>query len=179
MSQKTIKEYFDFYIKKVLPVLKGLTKQTPEGYHGLHTHTEAVVFRGIDYALALKKNPIPVIFACAIHDAARVTDYYDETHGAEALPIAKKVMSHFPSLLDEEQQKSILFAIDNHTRGRQPPDYISACLWDADRTRLSWEKGYRADCFTTPKAKKIASHDFQPYLDYMQQCIGRQHSEHE
>ena len=36
-------------------------------------------------------------------------------------------------------------------------DLVSACLWDADRIRLSWEMGYEPKFFSTPYAKNIAS----------------------
>ena len=43
-----IRKYFNFYQKKVLPQVRKLATQPAGGYHGLDTHTDAVVFRAID-----------------------------------------------------------------------------------------------------------------------------------
>ena len=48
-KENQIREYFDFYQKEVLPLVEKLGFQQEEGYHGLYTHTKAVVFRAIDY----------------------------------------------------------------------------------------------------------------------------------
>ena len=170
---KEIQDYFRFYEDKVLPEVAKLATQKPDGFHGLYTHTDAVVFRGIDYALALKKDPVPVIFACACHDAAKDTNEYNEHHGKDALPIALQVMAKFPALLDEDAQNSILYAVEHHTTGTKAPDYVSACLWDADRTRLSWIRGYKEVFFSTDYAKKVASGKARDYVHYMNNCLGR------
>ena len=168
-----IRDYFDFYENQVLPLVKEIATQKPDGFHGLYTHTDAVVFRGIDYALALNKDPIPVIFACACHDAAKATDTYNSHHGHDALPIAKQVMEKFPKLLTPEICEDILYAVEHHTLGTKAPDYISACLWDADRTRLSWIRGYDDVFFATERAKKVASKTAKVYVQYMNRCLGR------
>ena len=168
-----IRRYFDFYQKKVLPVVEKLATQKKEGYHGLHTHTDAVVFRAIDYALELGQNPMPVLFAAACHDMARTHDFYDEQHGKNAVPLAKKVMDHFPKSLSEAEKEAILFAIGNHTTGLQTSDYICACLWDADRTRLSWERGYHEKYFNTPYAKKVASENPILYITWQNNILNR------
>ncbi|MBO7094974.1 hypothetical protein J6V86_02080 [bacterium] len=77
-----IYKYFDFYEDKILPVIQSNNEvtQTDYGFHGLYTHTDSVVFRGIYYSLSLNENPVPVIFACAFHDLARTDDEYNEIH---------------------------------------------------------------------------------------------------
>ena len=156
-KENKIREYFSFYQKQVLPEVEKLATQKKEGYHGLYTHTDSVVFRAIDYALELGKNPIPVIFAAACHDMARTHDCFDAQHGPNAVPLARKVMAKFPDQLTEQERNSVLSAIQYHTEGTQASDYISACLWDADRTRLSWEYGFQARFFNTDYAQKVAS----------------------
>ncbi len=173
LKESQIKKYFNFYQKKVLPEVEKLATQKHEGYHGLHTHTDAVVFRAIDYALELGENPMPVIFAAACHDMARTHDFYDEMHGENAVPLAKKVMAKFPGKLTDEEQFSVCYAIENHTLGTQTNDYVSACLWDADRTRLAWERGYHECFFHTPYAKKKASGDPMKYIAWQNEILGR------
>jgi len=130
-----------------------------------------VVFRGIDFALALGKNPKPVVIACAFHDIARTTDGPDMMHAENAVPIAEKIMANnlpVPQLYKD----AIIYAVQNHTIGKVAPDYVSACLWDADRTRLAWECGFDPVFFATDRAKQIASGDAEKYLQFMNQCMS-------
>ena len=114
IKESKIREYFDFYQTKVLPEVEKLATQKKEGYHGLHTHTDAVVFRAIDYALELGQNPMPVLFAAACHDMARTHDFYDEMHGENALPMAQKIMHKFKNELTDSEKQSVLLAIKYH-----------------------------------------------------------------
>lgn len=174
-----IRKYFDFYQEKVLPEVKKLATQAEKGYHGLDTHTDAVVFRAIDYALELGENPIPVLFAAACHDMARTNDNYDTEHGPRAVPLAKKVMAKFKNMLTEEEKFSVLYAIKNHTIGTQTNDYVAACLWDADRTRLAWEWGYFEHYFNTAYAKEKASGDSRKYIAWQNEVLGRPNKDNE
>ena len=179
IKESKIREYFDFYQEKVLPEVEKLATQKKEGYHGLHTHTDAVVFRAIDYALELGKNPMPVLFAAACHDMARTHDDYDEMHGENALPMAQKIMQKFKKELTDSEKQSVLLAIKDHTTGGSAGDYISACLWDADRTRLSWERGYREVFFNTEYGKKVASGDGKKYITWQNKVLGRTNKDRE
>lgn len=173
MTLQTIRDYFNFFENKVLPELKKTARQELEGYHGLETHTYQVVFRAVDYALKLNQNPMPVLFAAALHDSARSNDQFDVEHGLKALPLARQLMSSFADYLTQSDRKSVLRAIAQHTIGRHPLDYVSACLWDADRTRLSWERGFDASYFATEHAKKVAAADPRPYLSYQAQVLDK------
>ena len=164
-----IQKYFTEYQNKIYSLIAQICTQKMDGMHGLNTHTASVVFRGIDYALSLNKNPWPVILACAFHDMARTNDCFDLEHGKNAIPMAKQIMQNLN--LDKEIQQSVNFAIANHTTGVIAPDYISACLWDADRTRLSWEYGYNQKYFNTSRAKKVASSDSEKYIQFQRQCF--------
>ena len=168
---KEISDFFDWFVSNLLPLVEQNGTQKPMGYHGLYTHTAAVVFRGIDYALSLNKNPMPVIFACAFHDMARTDDEYNEYHGPNAVPLATHIMDGFPQL-SVDDKKSVLYAIENHTIGRNAPDYVSACLWDADRTRLSWECGFMPECFSTARACDVARGVAGNYVTFMRETIS-------
>ena len=174
-----IREYFDFYQKKVLPYVEKYATQKKDGHHGLYTHTDAVVFRAIDYALELGKNPMPVIFAAACHDMAKPHDCYDEEHGEKALPFVRKIMNRFSKRLTDTEKETVLTAIRNHTTGMQTSDYICACLWDADRTRLAWERGYHEKYFNTPYAKKVASGSAVEYIKWQNKVLGRTNKDRE
>ena len=178
-KEKKIKEYFSFYQKKVLPVVEKYATQKKDKYHGLHTHTDAVVFRAIDYALELGKNPMPVLFAAACHDMARIQEGPDEGHGERAIPLARKVMNRFPKRLTDTEKETVLTAIRTHTTGEQTSDYICACLWDADRTRLAWERGYHEKYFNTAYAKKVASSPAMDYITWQNKTLRRSNKDRE
>ncbi len=167
-----MKKYFDFYDNKLKPLLIGVISQPLDGWHGLNTHTNAVVFRGIDYALHIGRDPMPVVFACALHDVSRVNDDWDTEHGKNAVPLAIRIMKNFQDLFDKETRLSIYSAIMNHTIGTTAPDYISACLWDADRTRLAWKYGFDEKFFNTQRGKYVAQH-YKTLLDFQKQNFPR------
>ena len=172
INRISISKTFDWYLTEIMPVVEKHAIQSKYGYHGLYTHTAAVVFRGIDYVLSLGKEPKPVVFACAFHDMARINDGNDTIHGPNAIPLAETVMDKV-DFIDYNTRESIIYAIKNHSLSNLVPrDHISACLWDADRTRLAWECGYYSNFFTTPRAHKVASQPAEEYLKFMQQNIS-------
>ena len=166
-----IDKYFTFYIEQIQPLVSELGTQNLEGMHGLQTHTNAVVFRGIDYALSLRQEPMPVVFACACHDMARVNDDMDLDHGKNALPMAMKIMKQFPDLLDKQTRLSVLSAIMNHTNGTVATDYIAACLWDADRARMSWKYGFNQKFFNTQRGAFVAESCPTRYIEFQKKCF--------
>ena len=166
-----MQQYFDFYDQEILPHIQSCTTQNPNGCHALDKHTSSVVFRGIDYALSLDENPVPVIFACAFHDMARTDDGLDISHGKKAIPNALRIMDDFTKVLSQSDQDSIIFAIENHTIGKIAPDYVSACLWDADRTRMAWMYGYHKRFFNTKRGRYVASQPYQEYIKFQSLCF--------
>ena len=167
-SIEKIKNAFSFYKKEIFPLILDNPKvtQKKEWYHWLYTHTENVVFRGICYAVSLWENPIPVVFACACHDLARVNDEYDEEHWKNAVPIVVEITENEKFNLTKEQKKQIIEAVANHTTWMKATNYISACLRDADRTRLSWEHWYNEKFFNTELWKIVASWNRKNFLEF-------------
>lgn len=150
------KYYAQMFIQDMLPQVQQISRQPRYGYHGL-THTEQVVLYGIDCAIATNQDPLPVVIAAAMHDCARQNDWYCERHGPDCEPIARDFINRcFPNLNPNIVER-IIYAVVNHTTGTSAPDLVSACLWDADRIRLSWEEVYRPEFFNTGCGHKIAS----------------------
>ena len=170
-NRNLISETFDWYLKHIMPIVEQNATQQKYGYHGLYTHTSAVVFRGIDYALSMGQKPKPVVLACAFHDMARIDDAPDVQHGERALPIVERILRYNLPIPTQFAQ-AIMEAVKNHTIGSVAPDYISACLWDADRTRLSWEMGFESRFFTTNRAKQIASGNADEYIEFMKRNLS-------
>lgn len=148
--------YSSLFFKEVLPKIEQVSYQAEYGYHGL-SHTSQVAMFGLDIALSVNQDPLPVLLAAGLHDCARTNDDYCEKHGPNCEPIARKFLSENYDYLLPGVKESIIDAVKKHTTGMRAVDLVSACLWDADRIRLSWEMGYEPKFFSTPYAKNIAS----------------------
>lgn len=183
--KQKLRELFEFYENDIIPVLRSIPEvtQTDYGRHWFYTHTDSVVFRWIYYSLCLNENPIPVIFACACHDIARTDDEYNEIHWESAVPIVRKLMDQFSDILTDAQKESVIYAVKNHTTWMSvpdyvpAPDYVSACLWDADRTRLWWIYWYQEKFMSTDESKRIALLDPIDFLKFQNECLWRDLSE--
>ena len=174
-SIEKIRNAFSFYEQEILPLLLNNPKvtQKKEWYHGLCTHTKNVVFRGICYAISLWEDPIPVIFACACHDIARTHDGDDLEHWRNAIPIVKELINNEKFNLNENDKVQIIEAIENHSFDWiKATNYISACLWDADRTRLSWECGYHEKYFSTELWKIVSSWSSEEFFKFQNFCLN-------
>ncbi len=156
-----------FALTQVMPEIAKITNQSKFGWHGLE-HTEQVVLYGIHYALAENVRPLPVILACALHDCARTDDDYNETHGPNCEPVARKFMAEHPFDLTDAEKEQVVNAIVNHTTGRNAQEGISACLWDADRTRLSWIWGFNPKFYSTESGKRLGSLNRAEQKEYLQ-----------
>ena len=149
-------KYTKIFFDEVLPKIEQVTTQSRYGYHGL-SHTIQVVMFALDIANSLNQAPLPVLLAAALHDCARTNDEWCVNHGPNAVPVGKKFLAqHYPNMSQTDIEK-ILYAVKNHTVGRNATDAVSACLWDGDRIRLSWERGYNPDFFSTERGRQIAS----------------------
>ena len=156
LKTKSGREYYaKLFFDQILPQIAQVSNQDRYGYHGL-THTCQVAMFGLDIAYTINQDPLPVLLAAGLHDCARTNDEWCTEHGPRAVPIAREFLAtHYPDISVAEATK-ILYAIENHTTGRHAPDGVSACLWDGDRIRLSWEWEYRPKFFNTVRGKQIA-----------------------
>ena len=156
LKTKLGREYYaKLFFDQILPQITQVSNQDRYGYHGL-THTCQVAMFGLDIAYTINQDPLPVLLAAGLHDCARTNDEWCTEHGPHAVPIARDFLAaHYPDISEADVNK-ILYAVKNHTTGRYAPDGVSACLWDGDRIRLSWECGYRPKFFNTVRGKQIA-----------------------
>ena len=83
-------------------------------------------------------------------------------------------MKAFSDILSDDWQRSIIYAVENHTTWVDAPDYISACLWDADRTRVSWMYWYNESFLTTDESKLVASWSIRKFLEFQNECLNRE-----
>ncbi len=148
--------YAKLFFDQILPQIARVSNQDRYGYHGL-THTCQVAMFGLDIAYTINQAPLPVLLAAGLHDCARTNDEWCTEHGPRAVPIARDFLAtRYPDISATDVNR-IIYAVENHTTGRYAPDGVSACLWDGDRIRLSWECGYRPKFFNTVRGKQIAS----------------------
>ncbi len=163
--------YTKFFEKFLLPEIRKISQQPEHGYHGID-HTEQVGLFGLDYVMSLNENPLPVLYAAALHDCARMGDKYSAEHGPNCEPIARAFLNTSKAfLLSPDEKEMIIRSIVNHTSGLVAPDYISACLWDADRTRVSWDCGYVEGFFNTERGKYVASLDEEGQQEYWNEMM--------
>lgn len=170
---QTIKgEMSAFYERNILPKILKFEdrRQKIAGYHGLE-HSELVGLRALDIALSLgyerKEELIPVLLAAAIHDCARRDNSANTYHGPEAakMPDVQRLLDDSEFNLSERQKECIKNAAANHTTAQpydgNTYDYIQKSLCDADRIRLSWERGHSAKYFFTKLGDELGA--MNPY----------------
>lgn len=147
--------YYKLYFNQILPQITEITTQSKYGYHGL-SHTNQVAMFGIDLAYSINQDVLPVLLAAGLHDCARTNDAWCTEHGPHAVLVGRDFISQNYKQIPEHIARQILYAVGNHTIGRTAPDGVSACLWDADRIRLSWEYGFNPKFFNTMRGREIA-----------------------
>lgn len=159
-------KYTKLFFDEILPKITQITNQSRYGYHGL-SHTIQVALFALDIACHIDQDPLPVLLAAGLHDCARTNDVWCVNHGPDAVPIGRKFLAKYYPHLSQGTVEQILNAVKNHTTGRNTTDNVSACLWDGDRIRLSWERGYRPDFFSTERGMQIASLNRQKQQEYI------------
>ena len=158
--------YYKLYFNQVLPQIAEITTQSRYGYHGL-SHTNQVAMFGIDLAYSINQEALPVLLAAGLHDCARTNDEWCTEHGPRAVLVGRDFLSKHYQQLSEQTTRKILYAVGNHTIGTVAPDGVSACLWDGDRIRLSWENGFRPEFFNTKRGREIAGLNIDGQRQYI------------
>ncbi len=158
--------YTKMFFDQILPQITEITTQSRFGYHGL-SHTIQVALFAIDLAQHINQDALPVMLAAGLHDCARTNDRWCTQHGPQAAIVGRDFLKRCYANLSQKTVEQILYAVHNHTTGRRAPNGISACLWDSDRIRLSWESGYAPEFFSTERGREIASLSPQGQHDYI------------
>lgn len=159
--------YYKLYFNQILPQITEITTQSKYGYHGL-SHTNQVAMFGIDLAYSINQDVLPVLLAAGLHDCARTNDAWCTEHGPRAVLVGRDFLMRHYANLSEQTIRKILYAVGNHTVGAVAPDGVSACLWDGDRIRLSWENGFRPKFFNTERGREIAGLNIDGQRKYIE-----------
>lgn len=167
-----------YFEEVIFPKIKNFAdrRQNVTGYHGLE-HSESVGLRALDLAISLgyesKEDLVPVLLAAAIHDCARRDNSANYYHGPEAAEMhdVQRLLDDREFNLTTAQKESIKNAARVHTIAQpydgNKYDYVQKCLCDADRIRLSWERGHNSKHFFTKLGDELGN--MNPYLvdDYL------------
>lgn len=138
------------------PRARAYSQQPASGYHGFG-HSVFVARVAALPALKLDRNPLPAMIAGLLHDAGRRDDAADPGHAALGAEIAALVLEPWLGYcLDAPVRAAVVEAIRHHAEEEPAAGDIAACLRDADRLRLAWERGFEPRCFTTPAGAGLA-----------------------
>ena len=176
---KEKKIYINWGMRIVFPqVLKMFRQKMIQESVSKEQYTEQtkdVMLLGIDYAMYLDKNPIPIILAASLYRCGYEKGLTQrKTCGAFSFPIAQKFLERNfqnTSLLSNQQMNQILYAILHHESDKTistSVNYVAACLWDADRTLKAWN----GDCyqqFSTERGKYVAFLNQEEQMQFMAQ----------
>ena len=166
-----------YFETQIMPLVKNFTTQHECGYHGLE-HTELVALRAIDIAVAeghtdMNKELLPVMLAAALHDSARTDDAYNNTHGPDAAYRRETAtfLDNPKFRLTETHKQQIKDAVAHHTDAMpsifKKHDFVTKCLCDADRVRLSWERGHDKKYFFTRTGNELGTMTPYRVKDYI------------
>lgn len=166
------KVYTKWAMRIVMPQVAQISQQPEVGEHSLE-ETKKVIMLGIDLAMHLDKNPVPIILAAALYQCGYDKDAASRNLcGAFSLPIAQKFLERkIQKKLSDAHITQILKAILYHEFDKTIPwedNYVAACLWDADRTLKAWN-GKPHQQFSTDLGKKYASFTKEEQALYLDQ----------
>jgi len=129
-----VKEDKSQYVKSAKGVIypKYMAKN---GIDGL-AHIEHTTHIGTKVGLNECDNDIHnVILGCLLHDIGRGHEYIGKTHGDVGGPIAKEILEEYFKKYDVDIEK-LVYAIQNHDKGKITKDRMIGSIWDADRLSL-------------------------------------------
>ncbi len=132
----------------IMPILNSLYCTELSPYHG-QEHAFSTSQQALQLALKLDINPIPPILAAVLHDIGRTSDDEDQHAKNSALMAQVIIKDRFRLWIAESDAELVIAAIKNHTDGTHAQNLIEASLWDADRSRLSWEHGFNQRFYST------------------------------
>ncbi len=151
------------YLRRVvLPELAERVGLAEVAGHG-ERHSWIVAHLALLLAFESDAPPVSTALAGALHDAFRVDDT-DEPHGTaddhavrgadNTTRIIRDMRSVHASV---SMMEAVSQAIREHRREDCPSSPVSACLRDADRLGLAWERGYESRYFSTPAGRWLAA----------------------
>ena len=147
-----------FASRELFPALKPLGIATEaNGYHGLQ-HCLDVGLLAVVLSYLHKTPATPVFLAALTHDLRR--DAPRDQHNAKDSAVLCQELIEGPwGAYTSEFDLELFDAVAVHSSLHQAPSVIAKILRDADRVRLSWERGFEERFFETDWGKEFAKRD--------------------
>lgn len=76
-----------------------------------------------------------IILGCLLHDIGRGHEGKGQTHGDAGGLVAKNILEEYFKQYDIDIEK-VVYAIENHDKGKVTKDKMVGSIWDADRLSL-------------------------------------------
>jgi len=123
------------------------------GIHGAG-HWARVRLNGLQLATATGASTKVVELFAFLHDARRIHDGGDPSHGARAAELVREIDGRFFSL-ERDELRLLELACRDHSSGQLLADVTVQTCWDADRLDLG-RVGIRPDpeCLCTDEARR-------------------------
>lgn len=150
--------WYRFGSRELFAGLRALGVATEvNGYHGLQ-HCLDVGLLGILLANLNKVPATPIFLAALAHDLRR--DALKDHHNApDSAVLCRELMNSCWAAYASKYDDEIVEAVACHSSMQQPSSITAAILRDADRLRLSWERGFDSRFFETEWGKEFAKRD--------------------
>lgn len=134
----------------------GITSEA-NGYHGLQ-HCLDVGLMGVLLAHLNDVPATPIFIAALAHDLRREGPK-DHHNAPDSALLCQELLEGSWSEYASNFDKEIIEAVAGHSSAQPPLSTTAAILRDADRIRLSWERGFDERFFHTKWGKEFAQRD--------------------
>ena len=147
-----------FASRELFPALRPLGVATEaNGYHGLQ-HCLDVGLLAVVLSYLHETPATPVFLAALTHDLRR--DAPRDQHNAKDSAVLCQELIEGPwAAYTSDFDLEIFDAVAVHSSLHQAPSMMAKILRDADRVRLSWERGFEERFFETDWGKEFAKRD--------------------
>jgi hypothetical protein len=125
------------------------------GYHGLSHCIDVALFTVI-YSYSEKLNPFPSFMSALAHDL-HPTSKNENPNQIDSAQIIEYLLLKDWNIYSGEFDSLIIDAVRYHSNNQKAKNIYSGILRDADRARLAWERGYKAEYFHTNIGMEMAS----------------------
>ena len=137
-----------------------------DSYHGL-SHGLDTALIAVIIAYALDIPPTPILLAALCHDF--------KPRASESAEMFSAVLGDVWREYSGINDKRMIYAVSSHSELSPVKDDVANVLRDADRVRLSWERGYEPKFFSTEIGAEIAQNGAN-YLGELQARLMFSHN---
>ena len=126
-----------------------------DGYHGLSHGLETALI-AVLFSSAQGVPAAPVFLAALSHDLRPAGDQRGSVDAGQSARVLEALLTDAWRDFSGNHDQRMIEAVRSHSARSRVKDRIAMILRDADRVRLSWERGYAPRFFATEIGKEIA-----------------------